>query len=75
MIDYKPPVCKPKLREFSEYREDGRCLKVYVNPDDVMAVRAWAYHSFRPSIGEIILRHGEKLHVWETEEEIQRRLS
>ena len=75
MTGYKLPVCKPKLREFSQYTDDGEPgLACYVNPDDVMVVKEYKYHSFRSSIGEITLRNGEKIRVWETVDEIQRRL-
>lgn len=76
MIDYKPPVCKPKLREFSEYGDDGEYgRKCYVNPDEVMAVKEYRYHSYRPAIGQIILRNSVVVKVWETVEEIRSRLS
>ena len=76
MTGYEPPACKPKLKEFSQYTDDGEPGRAcYVNPDDVMAVTEYQYHSFRPAIGRIILRNGVSVTVWETGDEIRRRLS
>lgn len=60
--------------EFSEYRDEDRSGKVFVDPNEVAAVREWLYHSFRPSITEIVLTTGEKVRVWEPVEVVNRRL-
>lgn len=60
--------------EFCEYRDENSSGKVFVDPNEVAAVREWRYHSFRPSITEIVLVSGEKVRVWENIELVNRRL-
>ena len=62
--------------DFSEYISDERPGQpVFVNPNEIACIRTYAYHSFRPLIGEIVLQSGEKIRVWETVEQIHARLT
>lgn len=70
-----PSSPKVKLAALTEYSDDGHDATVYINPDEVSAVRYWKYHSFRPAITEIILQNGTKFHVWQDVETALKRLN
>lgn len=61
--------------EFREYVEDEPGRIVFVNPHEIACIRTFCRHSFRPLIGEIVLQSGEKIRVWETVEQINRRIN
>lgn len=63
------------LVSFTEYNDAEHAATCHVNPAEVAAVREWRYHSFRPSITEIVLQSGQKLHVWQNVEAVVKRLA
>jgi hypothetical protein len=64
------------LLKLSEFRGDGNgSSAVFINTDEVAFIRKWNYHSFRPAITEVGLNTGEKIHVWEEIEIIEKRLA
>lgn len=54
-----------QLLKLREYSESDISNDVYINPSEVASIKTWKYHSYRPSISEIILNNGEKIHVWD----------
>jgi hypothetical protein len=69
-------VTAKKLVELTEYRDEMLSgSKVYVNPDEVAAVREWRYHSFRPAIAEVVLQCGRSIKVWQDVETVMKRLN
>ena len=63
-----------RMIELTEYRGDDPGRPCHVNPEEVAAVRDWNYHSFRPSIAEIVLKSGAVLRVWQTSAQVLKML-
>lgn len=62
--------------QFTTYQDGepgGQCA---VNPEEVAAIMPCSYHSYnyRSSIATIILRSGEKIKVYQTVDEVLKRL-
>ena len=60
-----------ELNEYREHDNAGRTL-VIVNPDEIAAVRYYQYRSFRDAIGQVVLKCGTTINVWESVETIHR---
>lgn len=55
------------MLELSEFKGDNLgSTRVFIDPAEIMCIREYAYHSFRPLISEITLRTGQEIIVWET---------
>ena len=61
------------LTQYDDRECDG--APISINPAEVACVRPWQYHSFRPAISEIVLKCGEKIHVWQDRETVVKRLA
>ena len=63
-----------KMLQLTEYRsfDDYSREPVLVDESEIAAVRAFRYHSFRSAIGQVVLRSGEKINVWEDVDTIKR---
>lgn len=62
------------MLELHEYRSFDDCSHepVLVDVAEIAVVRAFRYHSFRNAIGQVVLRSGEKINVWEDVDAIRR---
>jgi len=69
------PERNTDMIQLTEYRGDDRAGGlVLVDPRDVTCVREYVYHSFRSNIGEVILKCGTSIKVWETVQQIESRM-
>lgn len=60
-----------ELTEYRDFSDSSRGM-VLVNPDDISAVLPYRYHSFREPVGQVVLKSGVTINVWESVESIQR---
>jgi hypothetical protein len=65
---------KVRFNEYHDRPAPGNESPIWIETADVAVVREWRYHSFRPAITEIILKCGEKIHVWERVENVAKYL-
>lgn len=64
-----------KLTPYREFDTTDPEDKVLVNPREIAAVEPYLYHSFRPAISCVTLQCGRQIVVWETVNELHRRLA
>ncbi len=62
--------------ELTRYKsfDDQTTGKVLVARREIAAVEPYQYHSFRPAISQITLQSGKRLQVWETVDEVGRKI-
>ena len=51
------------LLEFREFHEDDGSTPIHIDPAEVVTIRHWKYHTFRPAITEVVLRNGREFHL------------
>jgi len=64
-----------KLLKYQKDENYSSTNYVLINPIEIAAIEPYKYHSFRPVISRIILNNGEKIIVWDSVNEIERRLN
>ena len=60
-----------ELKEYRSFDDYSRAL-VMVDVNEIAVVRAYRYHSFRNEIGQIVLKNGVTINVWENVDTIRR---